>query len=192
MKNLEKKRQNVIIKRLVLDAVMIAMFLVLSLTVTIRAGALKITFASLPVIICATVFGPVDAFLVGTLGALLEQMLTYGFTPTTILWILPAGVRGLFVGLCIKLIRKWISPDAPMKGKGTAAFFAVCIISAVIVSCMNTFTLYVDSNMYGYYTYALVFGAFVARVISGVISSSLMAAATLPVTAALKRAKIIS
>lgn len=178
-------------KRMALDAVMIAMFFALSM-LSITIGGLKITFSSLPTIICATIFGPVDAFLVGTIGALLEQMMTYGFTPTTILWILPAGVRGLFIGLCVYFLKKRFTMDGIMNGKQTVWFFVVCVISGIIVSCMNTFTLYVDSNMYGYYSYALVFGALVLRLISGMVSSSLMAAVTLPVVAALRRGKFIA
>lgn len=184
-------KQRITVKRMALDAVLIAMFFALSL-LSITIGGLKITFSSLPTIICATVFGPVDAFLVGTIGALLEQMMTYGFTPTTILWILPAGVRGLFIGVCVHFLKKKFTLDGIMKGKHTVWFFLVCIISGIIVSCINTFTLYVDSNMYGYYTYALVFGALVLRLISGMLSSSLMAAATLPVVAALRRGKFIA
>ena len=35
------------------------------------------------VILCAIVFGPVDAAIVGGVAELLNQMLTFGFTPTT-------------------------------------------------------------------------------------------------------------
>lgn len=179
------------VRRMALDAVMIAMFFALSMF-QITAGGLKFTFSALPIIICAVIFGPVDAFLVGLLGALLEQMMTYGFTPTTILWILPAGIRGLFIGLCLLPLKKHADGETLLRGKRIIAFYAICLVSAVIVSCFNTFTLYVDSNMYGYYTYALVFGALVARIVTGLISSALMATATIPVVAALKRAKIVS
>lgn len=185
------KKSTISVKRMALDAVLIAMFFALSL-LQIPAGGLKFTFSALPIIICAVVFGPVDAFLVGLLGALLEQMMTYGFTPTTILWILPAGVRGLFIGLCLLPLKKRHPIDTLLRDKRIIVFYVICLCSAVIVSCFNTLTLYVDSKMYGYYTYALVFGSFVARIITGLISSALMATATIPVVGALRRAKIVS
>lgn len=179
------------VQRIALTAVLIAVYVALSMFLTIPLGGLKITIEALPVIICAVAFGPVDAAIVGFLGELLNQMLTYGFTPTTILWILPAFVRGLFIGLCILGMKKKWAVDAIVTGKRVIAVFVICIISGLLVSCLNTFTLYVDSNMYGYYSYEMVFGVFWIRIVTGMISSTLMAAATMPVVLALKRAKII-
>ncbi len=180
------------VKRMALDAIMIAMFYVLSLF-SIQAGGLKFTFSSLPIVLCAAIFGPVDAFLVGTLGAFLEQLLgAYGLTPTTVLWILPHSIRGLFIGLSLLGIRKWISPEAPLDQKGGAWFIGVCLVAAVIVSCLNTLTLYVDSKMFGYYTYALVFGSLVWRIVSGLVVSFGVAVATIPVAKALKKARLVN
>ena len=44
-------------------------------------------------------YGPVGGLLVGLLGAFMGQLLTYGVTATTILWILPQAARGLLVGV---------------------------------------------------------------------------------------------
>ncbi len=185
------KKRTFTVQRMAMDAILIAMFYVLAM-LSIQVGGWKLTFSALPIIICAAIFGPVDAFIVGMLGAFLEQLLgKYGLTPTTILWILPAGVRGLFVGLCLMGIRKWIAKDAPLGTKGSAWFMAVCLVSAVIVSALNTFTLYVDSKMFGYYSYAMVFGALVVRIFSGLASSALMAIAALPVVKALRHTRLL-
>ena len=40
--------------------------------------------------------------MVGAVGGFLNQMLTYGFTVTTLMWIFPNAVRGLLVGLYAK------------------------------------------------------------------------------------------
>ena len=88
-------------KRLVTVAVLIALYTVLSLF-SANLGLIKLTFESFPVLVASLMFGWVDGLLVGAVGGLLNQMLTYGFTVTTLMWILPNAVRGLLVGLYAK------------------------------------------------------------------------------------------
>ena len=63
---------------------------------------MKITVDSLPILVAALLLGPLDGLAVGLIGSFLNQMLTYGLTVTTVLWILPAGIRGLVVGYYAK------------------------------------------------------------------------------------------
>ena len=96
-------------KRIALDAVMIALFFVLS-TASIRIGnTFKITFDSLACLLTAMMFGPIDAFLVGFLGEFMSQMLGFGFTATTLLWVLAPAVRGLLIGLAVVLFKRQMS-----------------------------------------------------------------------------------
>ncbi len=179
------------VKRMALNAVMVALYVGLSL-LSIPLGGLKITIEALPVIICAIALGPLDAAVVGFLGEFLNQMLTFGFTPTTLLWVLPAVVRGLFIGLCVLTMKKQLGVAGLLKSKRSILLLVVCIISGILVSCINTFALYVDSKMFGYYSYAMVFGVFFVRIITGMISSAAMALLTVPIVLALKKAKIIA
>lgn len=178
------------VKRISTDAVLIAMYFGLSL-LSVQLGGIKITFASLPTIICAMLYGPVDGFLVGFLGAFLEQMLKFGFTATTVLWILPPAIRGLFIGLCALFLRKSMSVESILQTKRPYVYFVVCIISGLIVSSLNTLVYYADSLIYHYYEYHIIFGVFWIRIASGVVSSLLMALVALPVVAALKRANFV-
>lgn len=178
------------LKRLATDAVLIAMYFALSL-LSVEIAGVKITFASLPTIICAMLFGPVDGFLVGFLGAFLEQMLRYGFTATTLLWVLPPAIRGLFIGLCALLLRKHVSVDAVLNRR-PFGYAVTCVLSGMIVSTLNTLVFYVDAKMFHYYTYAMVFGVFWVRLLSGIISSLLMAIVAVPVIAALRKANIVA
>lgn len=178
------------VRRIAIDAVLIAMFFGLSL-LSVQLGGIKITFASLPTIICAMLFGPIDGFLVGFLGAFLEQMLKFGFTATTMLWILPPAIRGLFIGLCAVLLRKHMSVDSILQTKRPYVYFIFCILSGIIVSTLNTLVFYVDAKIYHYYEYHMIFGVFWIRIASGIVSSLLMALVALPVVAALKRANFI-
>ena len=178
------------VKRLATDAVLIALYFGLSL-LSVEVSGIKLTFASLPTILCAMIYGPVDAFLVGFLGAFMEQMLKYGFTATKLLWVLPPAIRGLFIGLCCLLMKKSLSPEQMLQNRRPYAFFIVCVISGMIVSTLNTAVYYVDAKMFHYYTYALIFGMFWLRLISGVISSLLMSLVALPVFAGLRHTILI-
>lgn len=179
------------VKRIAIDAVLIAMYFGLSL-LSVQLGGIKLTFASLPTIICAMLFGPIDGFLVGFLGAFLEQMIKFGFTATTMLWILPPAIRGLFIGICALLLKKHMSVDAILQTKRPYVYFIACIVSGIIVSTLNTLVFYVDAKMFHYYEYHMIFGVFWIRIASGVASSLLMSIVALPVVAALKRANFIS
>ena len=178
------------VRRIAIDAVLIAMYFGLSL-LSVEIGGIKLTFASLPTLICAMLFGPVDGFLVGFLGAFMEQMIKYGFTATTLLWVLPPAIRGLFVGVCALLLKKYMSVDAILSTKRPYVYFVVTLISGAIVSALNTLVFYVDGKMFGYYEYHMIFGVFWIRIASGLLSTLLMAVVALPVVAALQRANFI-
>ena len=114
-------------RRIVIDALLISLFFVLSLF-SVELGGVKITFVSLPTVVCAMLYGPVDACIVGFLGAFLEQMMKYGFTATTVLWLLPAAIRGLVIGLGVVLFRKQMSLEAIAVSKKPFVYYAVCLV----------------------------------------------------------------
>ena len=178
------------IKRLATDAVLIAVYFALAVLSVVVAGV-KITFNSLPVVIAAMVFGPIDGFLVPFLGEFLSQMIHYGFTPTTVLWMLAPALRGLIVGAAVLLLRRSMSVDTILGSKRPWVYFLVCIVAAVFTSLANTGAYYVDSKMLGYYTYELIFGVAGVRIVSNVVSSILTAILAIPILAALRRAKLI-
>ena len=179
------------VKRMALNALMVAMYIVLSTFLAINLGGLKLTFEPLPVVMSAVLFGPVDAILVGFLGEFLNQMLTFGFTPTTLLWVAPIVVRGAIIGLVCSALKKKNGFAYLKNMKKAALFMAVCIVAGIIHSLINTLALYVDSKMFGYYQYHMVFGVLAIRIITGVISSVIMTVITLPLVAALRRAKLV-
>ncbi len=177
-------------KRIVMNAVMVGVYIALTF-LTIPMGGLKITFEHFPVVLSAVIFGPVDAMLVGGIGELLNQLFSFGLTPTTALWILPIVSRGFIVGLCAKLFKKQMSSTAICEKGVPVIFLIVCVISGVISSCLNTFALYVDSKMFGYYTYALVFGSLLVRISLSVITSVIICFATKAVLHALHKENLI-
>ena len=78
------KKSKLSIRRMAINAVMIAIYVILSTYFTIPLGGLKITIEALPVILCALLFGPVDGAIVGGLAEFMNQLLTFGITPTTV------------------------------------------------------------------------------------------------------------
>ena len=74
-------------RKMVTIAMLTAVYVVLNFAGTVRLGWINISVASLPVIVGAMLYGPVGGLLVGLLGAFMGQLLTYGVTATTILWI---------------------------------------------------------------------------------------------------------
>lgn len=171
-------------RRLVTDAVLTALFFVLSLY-SIPALGLKFTFDSLPVILATLLFGPLDGFLVAFLGMFIQQMMQYGFTVTTLLWMLAPALRGLVFGLLMKTLRGTPQVQTP---KQYVLYFVYAILAGIVVSLGNTAVLYLDSKLFGYYSYAMVFGAMTVRVLSGMLFSTITAAIAIPIVMALRRA----
>ena len=141
-------------RKMVTIAMLTAVYVVLNFAGTVRLGWINISVASLPVIVGAMLYGPVGGLLVGLLG----QLLTYGVTATTILWILPQAARGLLVGVYAKHCGYKFS-----SGQLTLALIG----TALVVTALNTGAMYIDSVIYNYYSYAYVFGGLVVRIISG-------------------------
>ena len=149
-------------KRLVTDAVLIAMYAVMATFLTLNLGGMNISVGALPIIVGAALFGPVDGLIIGLCGSFLNQIYAYGITPTTILWMIPAGVRGLMIGAFAKRCKfNMTLPQTVL----------ITVLSALTVTALNTAAMYLDSKIWGYYSYAYVFGKIIPRIISGILTS---------------------
>ena len=151
-------------KRLTTLAMLIAIYCVLSILTPVKIANFKFTFEAFPILVAGFLFGPLDGFIVGTLGSLIYQLFFsgYGITITTPLWILPHSISGLLVGFLAK------------KNKFEFDFKKIVLISclsAFIVTALNTLALYVDSKLFGYYSYAMVFGSILIKIFIGIILS---------------------
>ena len=163
-------------KRLAVDAMLAAMFVVLSLF-SISLPGMKITLDSLPILVAAALLGPLDGLVVGLIGSFLNQMITYGFTATTLLWILPAGLRGLLVGLYAK------RHNFDMTLRQTVF---ITIVTALLVTALNTFFMYVDSWVYSY-SYAAALPTLALRILAGIITAVLFSLLLPAILTALRR-----
>lgn len=133
-------------KKLVFNAMLAAMCTVLA-SVAINLGNMKITLESVPVLLAGLLFGPMSGAMVGFVGTLLYQALIYSVTITTILWVIPYVVCGGVVGLLAK--RTNYQPS-----RRQVILFVV--IAELLVTALNTGALYIDSQIYGYYSATLI------------------------------------
>ena len=188
-----QKKGKMAVKRLAVNAVLIAIYYVLRLLNIPFGDAFRFTLAPFAVILCALLFGPVDGLIVGLLGEFLSQVLgPYGLTPTTLLWCLGETTRGLTLGLCSMLfLRKWLLYGQRLNGKKTGILLACCVATGVLASLCQTFALYVDSNLMGYYSYHMVFGVMVWRILVYVVLSVAFGYLSLPIISALRKAKLV-
>ena len=70
-------------------------------------------------------------------------------------------------------------------------YLLACVLTGIIASLLNTFALYVDSKMFGYYSYHMVFGVLLFRLSIATVLSGTFGYIALPVVSALQKNKII-
>ena len=141
--------------QLVIDAMLIAVCAVLGY-LAIDLTSIKITFESLPILIAALLFGPIDGITVGALGTLIYQYLRYGFTATTALWMLPYIILGFIAGFYAK------KQNFRYKPKELGVLVVIC---ELVVTLLNTLVILIDSKIYGWYYPTLITGSLAIRLV---------------------------
>ena len=140
-------------KKMATNAMLAALCAVLGF-VSIDMGNLKITLESFPVNLGALLFGPVDGMVIAFLGSFIYQILKYGFSVTTLLWILPGVVSAALLGGYAKKKEFGLT-----RKQGIIAV----LIAELVVTILNTGVMYIDSKIYGYYSFVYIFGTIVPR-----------------------------
>lgn len=161
-KNLTSK-----IKLICLAGVMAALYVGLDfLAVSVSApfgGTLKVSLSGLPVIITAIFGGPLWGAAAGFVGAFIGQLITYGISATTLLWVLPAVVRGILSGYLFIAFKRSVRP-------GVLAI-ETCI-SSLVVTALNTGAMLIEQKLYGYYSsYVAIYAAIPSRVFAGILTA---------------------
>ena len=136
------------VERLVINAMLAAVCFVLAMY-SLNFGVVKFTFEGIPVHIAALLFGPASGMLVGGVGTLLYQLLFYGVTATTLLWVAPYVLCGGVVGFFARLRHYSL---------GRVQSVLLLVAGELIITLCNTGALYVDSRLYGWYQPALITG----------------------------------
>lgn len=166
------------ILRLSTDAMLCAMCAVLGY-LAIDLTTVKITFESLPIFLAAIMFGPVDGLAVGAVGTLIYQLLRYGFSATTLLWMFPYMLLGVLIGLFAKY-----NGYRP----GRIPTLVAVTFGELLVTALNTGVIYADSKIYGYYYPMIILGSLAVRLIISLVKGVLFGAALPPLTAAIRHA----
>ena len=167
-------------RRIAFDGMLAAVYFALSLLV-VDTGSLKFTFTSLAIVTAALLFGPLDACAVALVGEFLYQVIKFGVTATTPIWMVPPVIHALLLGLCARILGR----QRPLAER-TIPCFAACMGCALLNTVMNTLALYIDSKYYGYYQYHMVFGLALVRFAVGLITAILVTAAAIPLVRTLR------
>lgn len=163
-------------QRIAADAVLIAMYFLLGNYFAINLGGIRLTLDILPIIVGACLFGPIDGLIIGLAGNFLFQLVgPYGISVTTVLWILPDGLRGLLTGLFLK--------SAGVTAKYRSA--AVLSLISLAATTLTTGVMYVDCLVFKY-SFAVYTPFILWRYIAGIIISVLIAIVLNPLLRELK------
>jgi uncharacterized membrane protein len=161
-----------------MDAVLAAMVVVLGFT-SIRIGnIMKVSLEDFPVLIAALMFGPADGMIVAGIGILLYQLLSFGITATTILWILPFVVVGGLAGLYAKKYN--FNNDR----KQILIIFLIC---EILICLLNTVAIYADSKIFGYYYPTIITGMIAIRLVTAVGKGIVLGIVSTPLLKALSK-----
>ena len=157
-------------RQLALDAMLCAMCAVLGY-LAVDTGPVKVTFETLPILLGALLFGPLDGALIGVVGTGIYQLLRYGVSVTTLLWMAPYALCGLLVGLYAK------KHDFALNAKQTAF---IIVLNEILITLLNTGVIYLDSRIYAYWFPGYISASLVVRFVLCIVKAAVFAA-VLPV-----------
>ena len=164
--------------QLVMDAIMAAMVVVLGFVSINIGNVMKITLEEFPVIFAALMFGPTDGMIVAGIGIFLYQLLSYGITATTALWILPFVVAGGVAGFYAKKSNY---------NNTTVQLVLIFVECELLICLLNTVAIYVDSKMYGYYEPTIITGMILIRLAVALAKGVVLGPVSEPILKALSK-----
>lgn len=157
MQKREKTRK--LIARIVFDAMMIAVYVVLARFLVIPTPIVEISIVSVPILLSAKLFSIGDVIAIATIGSFLEQAVSpYGVGPTTPLWMAPIILMGAFAGVAFYLTRN---------SKSKLTMFIIIIIAELILTLGNTVVLMIT----GYVVFELSFDWLIGLAVPRLVNS---------------------
>ena len=180
-----KKRKTVY--TICMVAMLTAIMVLLKRTIAIETPYFKFNFASLPIMLAAMLFGPVEGMAVGLLGEFIAQITgPYGLAPTTVLYVAPAAIRGTVVGLGAV----WCRLNGNRIDCRPAACYANCFAGAVHSTLGNTVSIWLESVMY--HTEFMVHIPFLpGRFATSAATTVIVTTVCIPVVHALRRSGVV-
>lgn len=128
--------------------------------VALDIGNFKLTFESVPVLMAGLMYGPVSGTLVGGVGTFIYQLLRYGMSATTFLWILPYVLAGLISGFYAKKAN-FMNTNKQLR--------LIIMLMELMIFVINSFVIYIDSIVYSYYSAVYVFGTIPIRLVVAIV-----------------------
>ncbi len=153
---------NIKIKKIAYISLLIAIFVVIGKFLTIDLGTIKLTAKSLPIYVGAIALGPFEGAITGLIGELLLQITgQYGFTATTLFWVMPYTIVGAICGVVFE--------NKIIKLNGGIKYWVFIISLQILLTFLNTLVIFIDSMIFGYYSFVYVFGSFIIRLMSSIL-----------------------
>lgn len=175
------------VRTICMTGILAALYVPLSIYVAVQIGNVRISFGSLPVVIAALLFGPLEAVLAAMVGEFFKQILTYGFAYTTFLYLIPPALRGAVIGAAAMASAK----HGGRLEERRVLCYGVCIIAAIATTTGNTLVNWLDSVLLGYYTPTLIFGDAAYRFAVGMLNSIVIASIAIPLVQQLRRRRVV-
>ena len=169
--------------RICFVALCAAMYVPMSMYLAVNIGTVRISFASLPTVIMALLFGPWEAVFTALIGEFLKQLLTYGITYTTVFYLIPPALRGLTIGLFTLFIKK----QGGLPELHRLPLYGVCAAAATLTTIGNTLVNWLDSILFNYYSPVLIFGGMAYRFITGIVTAIIVVTVAIPIVKVLRK-----
>ena len=155
--------QKISTRKLALLSLFAAMVAVLEIY-SIHLSNFRFTFESLPIYLSGLLFGPLPGALVGGVGTLISQIISFGIMPTTLLWVGPYIIVGLLSGTYAKKKKGQFSSRE-------LRFFLLAM--ELTITALNTLSLYIDGHVYGYYKPSIIFATLIPRIVIAAVKGYL-------------------
>lgn len=118
--------------RIAVDAMFVAIFVLLSTVLSFETPLFKFSWTSLPILLCAFLMRPADTVAVALLGSFLDQMF-YGLNAQALFFMLPFV---LFAAVASLLANTFCRNESPWK------IVVALVLSELVLTVFNTLSLY--------------------------------------------------
>ena len=153
---------NTRIKNMIYISLFVAIFVIFGRIATLDFGTMKLSIKSFPVYVGAVILGPVEGLLIGLVGELVLQLIgPYGFTATTLFWVIPYAVIGASCGFAFE--------NKVVKLNGGLKYWLFIISLQVVLTLLNTVVILIDSIIFGYYSFIYVYGSLITRLMTSIL-----------------------
>ena len=136
-------RKNKKVYTICIASMMAALSIILDV-LSVRTDATKFTIYSFPLLLSGFLFGPWIGLLSGLTSGLISQIILYGFSITTPLWVIAPILWGFLSGILFHKVQK--------KRETLLSISLTILITSLCVTLFNTLAIYLDGLIFHYPT----------------------------------------